>query len=138
MILRNTEKYCDLIEYNPENGIERKYSIDNKSKEATNGFYSVLERKLFGLGVYNEELWVIINANPYRASGILVMCIKNKNDMEFAVTKNNQQIYSITYKPKKAESYFCYSEDDEDVDILLFISNVLSSEERTLIFMGNN
>ncbi len=137
MLLRNTEKYVDIIEFSPTYGLIRRFEISNGEDAATNGFFCEIFEKLFGLGVSAGGLYVIVEGRAFNSELLTTTCVRFGEKREFVVSKGSSTLCRIKYKPDEPFWNF-FAMEDEDVDSLLLIHNILSSSERKQIFIDHN
>ncbi len=137
MYLRNTEKYLDILEIYPDDNVVNRFVIDKDDERNTNGFFCEVNGQLFGLGVSNKEIFTILNGHVYPNKIITITCLTVEDHREFCAYKNNKLLHMIKYEPQEPHWNF-YTMEDEDVDSLLLMKNILSSDERKSIFIDNN
>ena len=137
MILRNTEKYLDLIEFSLSNCQARRLDREEGQHADTNGFFCELAGNLFGLGASEGKIYVIIEGQAFSHEDLTTSCTQHGEESEFIAKSGASTLCSVIYKSEKTYWNF-FPMEDEDVDQLLLIHNILSSSERRQVFLSNN
>ena len=139
MILRNRKKYVELLDFDLETG-ERHSFIKNGSEiKDASGSFCIVNQQLFGLGVQSGKIFLILDGKAIEATADINTKIENRTRSRlFSVSNEQGSILEIEYRPEAPVFYPTYTEEDEDVDILLWIHNVLGDPERMQIMRGNN
>jgi len=137
MLLRNTEKYIDIVEFSPSNGFIRRFELPSDKDTSTNGFFCEIEERLYGLGVSAGKIFVIVESQVFSSELLTTRCVRTDESSEFIVRKGESILCKVNYIPEKPFWNF-FTMEDEDVDGLLLIHNILSSNERRQVFIENN
>ena len=139
MILRNKKRYAELLNFGLETGERHSYIKRGSEIKDASGVFSRVHQQLFGLGVQCGKIFLILDGKAIEATADINTKIENRNDDRVFSASNEQgSILEIVYKPEASLSDPTNMEEDEDVDILLWIHNVLSNPERMQIFQECN
>lgn len=100
------------------------------------GVYAKLDNTNVGLAVYEGQLFLIISECLLEVNeGLSVNCIADGKHSKLFV-KNEHRHYTVEYESENdAVSTPYYSEDEEDANFGVWLSNVLASPERKSIFV---
>jgi|GEM_PF-2858234 len=106
--------------------------------ERCRGVYAECTGKVIGLAALDDRLYVLYDGSAIEVDGSFsVRYISDKQAKKLVVAKGDQQ-YSVEYANENGPvSTQFYSEDEEDSDFGLWLSNVLSSPERTNILLSS-
>jgi hypothetical protein len=103
---------------------------------ATVGLYSRLRDVTVGLFACGGRLFVWLDGEIMGVNDGLAVAHAASGSEAKLIVRCGQESYSIEYARGFPVSTIYYSEDDEDADFGLWISNVLNSEERKQIFLN--
>jgi uncharacterized protein YkuJ len=108
--------------------------------EKYNGIYQVFSGILIAFFCSSECLYLLLNEHVFLVDKELHVIYNADGDLKkIGVLKHNEVVCEVTYKDDSAPvSTLTYVEDEEDANFGLWLSNVISSEERRSIFLSYN
>jgi hypothetical protein len=139
MILKNQKRFVELLDFDLETGERDSYVHSGSEIKDSSGFFCRVNQQLFGLGVQWGKVFLILDGKAIEATADINTKIENRAGYRvFSASNERGSILEIVYKAETPLFYPTYTEEDEDVDILLWIHNVLSDPERVQIFQECN
>lgn len=90
------------------------------------------DNRLYGIYVVNGKLFFICGMDRYELSTEKTTCSNRyitKKERLFEIKMSSKTIYQIQYKPFVDPGMIYYNVDEEEFDILLYLSNLLSDRE---------
>jgi len=138
MLLRNKERYREVLEVDTDRESARRVLTECEVDIPTNGFFFDHDAKTFGLGVSRGTIFVLVQDRlvPY-GPGFTTQIQEDGERRVFTADREAETLVRVTYSPMKPFWNF-FAMEDEDVDGFLWIHNVLSSAERRTILVENN
>lgn len=138
MILRNRERFRDLITVGEGGSSIERLPGDGLQDRKANGFFFENDGRIFGLGVDHGRVWLLLDGRVRSAQpGIRVTVADAEGLRTFSAFDGNNLISSVTYRPE-APYWNFFAMEDEDVDGFTWMRNVLSSSERMAVFTTAN
>jgi len=134
--LQSFEEFDTVLELN---SITQKHLIiKRKEIDTTCGFFSDYNTNVVGILCFKNAIWLYYNnlMNKYN-DNMKIEYIRNNNLARLSIS-DSQNEFIIRYLVDSPLSTLTYSEEDEDSDFGLWLSNILNSKERRLIFLINN
>jgi len=139
VVLRNINKFIELLDIDLKTGEYRSFIKNNSDLKDSSGQFCLVNNEVFGLGVDSGRFFLVTAGRVSEVSGDIQTKIEFRENCRYFSVVNTQGLISETeYKPETAGSYLTYTEDDEDVDCLLWIHNILNSPERMQILLDSN
>ena len=109
--------------------LECSYALHESNR--TSGFYAVLEGNTLGLFTYGGKLFLLLNSVTFGVNELLSARFDASDDERRLTIENGSNKHVVRYNNSAvAVSTPFYSEDEEDADFGLWVSNVLMSDER--------
>lgn len=138
MILRNRDRFWDLIAVGDNGGSTERLPDEGVQERKANGFFFEKEGRTFGLGVDRGVVWLFLDGELRAAHNRLLVSVEDAKGLRtFTAFDGPDLIFSVTYSPEG--SYWnLFAMDDEDVDGFTWMRNVLSSPERMAVFTAVN
>ena len=138
MLLRNTERYREVLEVGIGRQPHRRILTERELDIATNGFFFDHSDTVFGIGVSQGALFILLQGRlvPYGPE-FTTQLDENGESRVFTASRDTLTLVCETYSPRRPFWNFLAMED-EDVDGFLWMHNVLSSAERRAILVENN
>ena len=138
MILRNKDRFRDLIAVGDSVGSIERLPDDGAQERKANGFFFEKDGRIFGLGVNQGVVWLFLDGELRAAHHELLVSVEDADGLRtFSVFDGQNLISSVTYSPE-APYWNLFAMDDEDVDGFTWMRNVLSSPERMAVFTAVN
>jgi hypothetical protein len=104
------------------------------STDRASGFYAHLDKDLVGLFVINGRLYICLNNIVHEVSPkTTAEYSRNGDQREICLNLDQDKIVIAYTNSREPVSTVFYSEEEEDVDFGLWLSNVLNSSERKQI-----
>lgn len=107
------------------------YKIED-SDACINGVGGIQDNVLYGLYVQDGELFFVeemksyeINIHDFNCSNQYI----NTTERVLKIVSTGKELYDICYKPLIDPGMMYYDIDEEEYDILLYISNLLKDED---------
>lgn len=101
------------------------------SSEQQRGFFSKLSEHCAGLFSIEDRLFIYLNGTASEVDERVCVAYESNGDDRRLRIQIGASLTVIDYiNTRKPVSTFFYSEDDEDADFGLWLSNVLKSDER--------
>jgi len=111
---------------------DNEYKIENINS-IINGVGGITDNNiLYGLYVYNKKLFFVINTKSYELNKNNINCSNKyitKTDRLFIILSSNQKVCEIQYEPVVDPGMMYYDIDEEEFDVLLYISSLLKDNE---------
>ena len=138
MLLRNIERYLEVLEIGVGQELPRRSLTDSERDIPTQGFFFDYGGTTFGLGVSRGAILVLLrNQLVVYGPGFATQIQEDGECRVFTASQDGAALVNVTYSPNKPFWNF-FSMVDEDVDGFLWLHNVLSSAERRAIIVENN
>lgn len=139
MILRHKKKFNELLDIDIDTGEKRSFIKNGSAIEGSSGQFSRVNNQTFGLGLQSIEFYLVVDNVVVPVTGDLTTTIRNDtNGRTFSLSGKDGLIVEVQYRPDRPVDSLTYTEEDEDVDILLWSHNVLSSPDRMEIIRETN
>lgn len=137
MLLRNQDRYLDLLHVDVASDVRERREAVGKST-ACDGFFFEHNGCLFALGAEAGELYVILNGEllNYDASTLQTRLDISPDANTFSATQRSETLCRVTYTPVMASGWVPM-EDDECTDGFLWMHNVLRDPVRRSIIVMN-
>jgi len=107
------------------------------SGEGVVGFYDILNNVTIGLFVVDRKIYLYNEGVTIECRPDVIVEHSKEGDSRRLVIKWGGDTLDLAYKVDAVQVSYLYSEDEEDVDFGLWISNILNNEERREIFIDN-
>jgi len=138
-VLIGFKNYDSKILFTDTKSTLQNYDIKSISDIAIVGRYDKIESNLIALIADEGFIYLYINGLYYLVDNALNYELnRNSKTSQMRVSKNGIINFELEYEYDVESSNIFYSEDPEDSDFGLWISNILDSEERMRIFLESN
>jgi hypothetical protein len=138
MLLRNTERFLEMLEVSGEHGLRRRFLLSPAETAKTNGFFFEHNKSVFGLGAAHGMHWLVVQGAIVECGdGLTTELREGTGRRAFRAHMNSRPFVEVSYEPMKPFANF-FAMEDEDVDGFLLIHNILSNTERRAIFLRHN
>src|SRR5262245_21214040 len=133
MLLRNTERYCEVLEVGIDRKLYRRVLTERELDITTNGFFFDHSDTVFGIGVSQGALFILLQGRVLPYGPEFTTQLEDKGESRvFTARRDTFTLVCETYSPRQPFWNF-FAMEDEDVDGFLWMHNVLSSAERRAI-----
>ena len=138
MILRKINEYKKGAEINEKTGNFKELEYDINSKTKTRGFYDIIEGNFIALyHTVDYKFFIIINNHRIEYNSNTKIEYNNCDAKHTLIVNSDEQEirldYTLSIEPLSTP---WYTECEEDVNIGLWIYNILNSELRRNILLG--
>lgn len=102
------------------------------------GFYAELSGKTVGLCAIDGRLFILLEEKAYEATSSFSIRHETKELSNNLIIESGTELHFITYENENSPvSTQFYSEDVEDADFGLWMSNVLNATERKMAILNS-